>query len=73
MTVEVGGRPVGGPSCVGDAHVLVHVLVKVDIFTLLEDLLLQQLDLTRALDKDSRWVSKGAVHPDTSRVIAAIL
>ena len=65
MTVEVRGRPVGGPPSVGDPHVLAHGLVKVDVLALLEDLLLQQLDLARALDKDGGWVRKGSVHPDT--------
>ena len=63
----------GCPPGVGDTHVLAHILVKVDVFALLEDLLLKQLDLASALDQDSGWVRVGAVHPDTGRVIAAIL
>ena len=73
MTVEVGGRPVGGPSRVGNTHVLAHALVKVDVLALLEDLLLEQLDLAGALHQDSGGIREGTVNPDTSRVIAAIL
>ena len=61
------------PARVGDAHVSGHALVEVDVLALLEDLLLQQLDLTRALDQDCGGVGDGSIHPDTSRVIAAIL
>ena len=64
MTVEVRGRPMGGPSSVGDANMLVNTLVKVDVLALLEDFLLQQLDLASALDKNGRWVRKRAVHPN---------
>ena len=73
MTVEVRGSPVGGPPGVRDAHMLANILIKVDVFALLEDLLLKQLDLASALDQDGGGVRVRAVHPNTGRVIAAIL